>query len=79
MIDTTIVAITMGFGLIALGVIHRKPWKGIYTFLAGLTWMFAGVSTFPGDYDPGWVIITVALGVFLIIIGAMQIAEVKKD
>jgi glucose uptake protein GlcU len=76
MIEVTIVAIVFGLGLFAVSRMHKSPQRDIYGFLCGITWIFAGVSTF-GAYDPAWVIIIVALGIFLLYDSATELMTWK--
>lgn len=78
MIEVTVVAIIFGFGVFAVSRMSKPPQRGIYGFLCGITWLFAGVSTF-GAYDPAWIIIIVALGLFLLYDGATQLMEAKTN
>lgn len=75
MIDTTIVGLVFGFGLIALARAHKPPLRGLYTFFAGIVWVFISVTIFP-EYDAAWMVVTLALGIFLIFEGALEVNEV---
>jgi hypothetical protein len=77
MIDTTIIALVMGFGVSVLALTRKPPLRGLYTFYGGLVWLFSSLFVFPEYDDVGWVILTSALGLFLIIEGALEVMEVK--
>lgn len=77
MIEVTVLAIVFAFGLFAYSRVSKPPQRGIYGFLDGIVWIFAGVAVFAVDYDPAWTIIIVALGIFLLYDGATELMEAK--
>lgn len=74
MIETTILAIIFGIGLFAIARMYKPPMRSILTFLDGITWLFVGVSVF-WEYDAGWLIIFVALGILVLYDGATELME----
>lgn len=82
MIDETILALAMCFGTLAVSLavykVHgQSGLHGLYSFYAGLTWVFASVAVF-SIYGPGWTILTVGFGILVLLDGAFEVTEVNK-
>lgn len=74
-LDPTTVAFIMGFGVLAIALTRQRPVRSIYVFFSGFIWLTSALTVFT-EYGPEWVIVTVGLGLFLIIEGAMELAGV---
>ena len=67
------VAVAVGFGtaLIVFGVLFKQP---LWTFFAGLWWIFSALAVFV-ELSPGWTILIIGLGFVLLLDGGVRLAE----
>jgi hypothetical protein len=77
MIETTILAIIFGIGLLAIARMYKHPMRSVLTFLDGITWLFVAVEVF-WEYDAGWLIIFTALGIIILYDGATELMTWKE-
>ena len=71
-LESTTLAFIIGFGMVGVAFCYDPRKRGLFIFFAGIIWLFASVSVFP-DYGIGYIILSVALGITLLLEGATMI------